>query len=278
MLSRLLLTAVFVIAMSPSLPAQYNRYSPLGRQAIIPQPQSAEIEGTFDDVMSGGFMVTDGKGQLWHVIVPRNAKIEVTGTATADYLRAGLLVELTGELEGHVAIKGKVSELKIVSPSPERPLGIFSGEADKASDASGDAGDKPAKRGKTAGKTAGKGAAAGAPAGGGPCRIVGRLGGRGGKFSIQAGHGTLQLTLDDQPTINVELTDYTLAAKGDKVSIKGMKQPARPGLAQASEVKIELAEPLSGAKKKAPAKSDLKRAPRSAKKAKDGGLPEPAAN
>ena len=31
----------------------------------------------------------------------------------------------------------------------------------------------------------------------------------------------MQLALDDQPTINVELTDYTLAAKGDKVSSKG---------------------------------------------------------
>ena len=56
MLSRLLLAAVFLMGLSPSLPAQVNnRYPQRGRQALIPHNR-AEIEGTIEDVMSGGFM------------------------------------------------------------------------------------------------------------------------------------------------------------------------------------------------------------------------------
>ena len=73
------------------------------------------------------------------------------------------------------------------------------------------------------------------------------------------------------------MADYMMANQGDKVSVKGLKVPNRPGLMQALEVKIVLAEPLVGGKKKGAAvKSETKHPAKHAKA--DAGLPEPAAD
>ena len=100
---------------------------------------------------------------------------------------------------------------------------------------------------------------------------------RGGKLKVQAGRATLPLELTEQPTVAVDSGDYTVATKGDKITIKGVMMPTRAGpMTQAKEVKIEMAEPLVGGKKKGPAaKSDAKRPAKHPKK--DEGLPEPAA-
>jgi hypothetical protein len=102
----------------------------------------------------------------------------------------------------------------------------------------------------------------------------------GGKFSVTTPRGKLPFELSDKVAIGVDFADYTVAAKGDKISAKVIKVPPRSGSAQpqaitsamATEVKIELAEPLAGVQKKRPAPK------RPAKLAKDDtGLPEPAA-
>jgi len=137
-------------------------------------------------------------------------------------------------------------------------------------------GAKPAKPAKPP-KHAAKGVAAAAPAG--SYRIVGRLMvERGGKLKVHTPHGVVSLELTEQPTVSVDSADVTMAAKGDKISVRGLVMPTRTGpMVQAKEVKIELAEPLAGGKKKGPAaKSAAKHPAKSAKK--DEGLPEPAAD
>ena len=86
----------------------------------------------------------------------------------------------------------------------------------------------------------------------------------------------MQFELTDEPSIGVDTIDYTLASKGDKVTIKGKMMAGRAGLAQADEVKIELAEPLTGMKKKnlTLVKPEPKHPAKSPKK--DEGLPAPA--
>ena len=97
---------------------------------------------------------------------------------------------------------------------------------------------------------------------------------RGGKLKVQTPQGAVSLELTEQPTVAVDSSDYTIATKGDKISIKGVMMPTRSGpVTQAKEVKIELAEPLVGGKKKGPA---AKHPAKPAKK--DEGLPEPAAD
>ena len=88
----------------------------------------------------------------------------------------------------------------------------------------------------------------------------------------------LRFTLADEPSINVDMADFSAVKQGNEVSVKGMMVPNRPGLAQALQVKVTLPEPPGGAKKKPAAKAEEKHPPRGPKKGqdKDAGLPEPA--
>ncbi len=285
MLSRLFLALALVVVFTSAVQAQQRR----GQGGAGAQMQPAEIEGVIERAMQGGLLVLDDKNrQPWRVAIPQNAKVTVTGTAGADYLQADVCVEFEADVDDRGALKEKVDKLTIVSFSPQKQPGLFPpGSEDEGSgfdDAAG-ADAKPAKHGAAkggaakgaAGKSAGKGKGGAIPAG--SYRIVGSLKtARGGKFSVNTGRGLLPLELTSEPTITVKCSNYLLASKGDKASIKGMSMPNQAGLAQATEVKIELAEPLAGVKKKgAPAKGEPKRPAKRPKKEKEEGLPEPAA-
>ncbi len=286
MLSRILLAAALVIGLSAALQAQVNRRAQQGRQLMVPQAP-ADIQGTIQSVMRGGVMLTETTtSRPWQVAIPATAKIQVTGGATADYLQKGMVVEFKAEIDDKHSIKDKVEELKVITLPPGTKPGLFppdtkigdeqGGFAAAGTDAAG-AGGKPAKR--TA-ATAGKGTARAGGIVAGTYRIVGRLIVRpGGQFSVVTPRGKLAFELSEKPAIGVDMADYTMAGQGDKVSVKGVKVPNRQGLMQmqALEVKIELAEPLVGGKKKgAAAKSETKHPAKHVKK--DDGLPEPAAD
>ncbi len=284
MLSRLFLAVALVVFLASTVQAQFGGNQRRGQGGAGAQMQPAEIEGVIERSMQGGILVLDDKNrQPWRVAIPQNAKVTVTGTAAADYLQADLAVEFEADVDDRGALKEKVDKLTIVTFSPQKQPGLFPpGSEDEGAgfdDAGADA--KPAKHGAAKGgaaKSAGKGKGGAIPAG--SYRIVGSLKtARGGKFSVNTGRGLLPLELTSEPTITVKCSNYLLASKGDKASIKGMTMPSQAGLAQATEVKIELAEPLAGVKKKgAPAKGEAKRPAKRPKKEKDEGLPEPAAD
>lgn len=289
MLARLVLAAAITISLSASLYAQNvnpnlrRLQQQQGRQQQQQQQQQlnqpTEIRGTLEGAMQGRLVVLAADSRPWQVGIPAHAKVQVTGTASAECLQAGLIVEFKAEIDDRGAVKEKVGELSIVSLSQERQIGLFPSEEGGAKAAFGeevgaDHGGKVAKPAKRTKASGGKNAIHA-----GSYRIVGKLTvGRGGKFSVLAGRNPLAFELAEQPTIAIDTADYTLASKGDKITVKGMVVPNNRGLlmAQATEVKIELAEPLTGPKKKTTAKSEAKRPAKRAKA--DEGLPEPPAD
>ena len=86
----------------------------------------------------------------------------------------------------------------------------------------------------------------------------------------------MKFELTEEPKIGVDVADFSVVAKGDKVSIEGVMMPNRPGLARANKVTIELAEPLTGGKKKHATKPAPKRPPSHPKRGE--GLPEEPKN
>jgi hypothetical protein len=237
----------------PQLPNRGQAQQPQQPQ----QPQSVDIAGKVEGVTTGGLTVAGENEQSWQVVIPRDAKVHVVGEAAADYLHAGLFVEFEAELNEHGAIQGKIAELKIVTPSADHPAGVFPSGGGGFGGQDGAAA-KGAKRGAL---TAGK------------YRVLGRLSAaRGGKYSVSA-RGTMPFELAEDAKLLVDVSDWNLAAKGDKITVKGMMMPGRQGFAQAQEVKIELSEPLTSGKKKPPQKP-TKKPPIRAKP--DAGLPAPA--
>ena len=266
MSSRIALTAILILGASASADAQ-NPYirnpsrwerEHADRQRVVVQP--AEVKGAVEGIAPGIIAVLDAHGRAWRVGV-RGAKVQVTGTADADYLRTGMTVEFKGNLDGKGALTEKVDELKIVTPSPGESPGLFpadSGAEGEAKAANG----KPARR-----STATKGLKGGAVAPG-MYRIVGRLVvEHGGKLLVLAGRNKLALELADPPKIDVAVTDLSLVARGDKISAKGFRIAPRGGTMigqlKAADVTIELSEPLAGPEKnRAAARPDTKRSPK----------------
>ena len=99
--------------------------------------------------------------------------------------------------------------------------------------------------------------------------------GRNSALSLQPGRGTLPFTLADDPTIKVNIADFTAVKQGYEVSVRAVVLPNRQVVA--GEVKVTLPEPPAGTKKKPAAKPDDKTPPESPKKAngKDAGLLQP---
>jgi hypothetical protein len=281
---------VFAAAVVMGLPAlvqaQINGRNNYGRQAAGGQP--VQIQGTIQNIVKGSIVVLDSNTQIpWRVAILPVTKVQVSGTATADSLRTGLVLEFTAEIDGTGVIREKVDELTITSLTPQKQMGLFPPDAANAGDdqgssgtAKGDASNgKAAKPDKRTARAHGKAAANAAAAG--KYRIVGRLLlGRGGALSIQPGRGVVPFALADDATIRVEMADFSAVSRGSAVSVSAMMMPNRPGLAQAMQVKVTLPEPAGGVKKRPAAKPEDKHPPQGQKKGtdkdKNPGLPEPA--
>ena len=117
----------------------------------------------------------------------------------------------------------------------------------------------------------------------GSYHVVGKLSDKGDKFFVQI-HGiphAVELPLADPVTIKVEMAELNLAATGDSVVVSGVgtrpqvvvgprNMNSAPGMVKATDVKITLAEPLTGVKKKKPSG---KLATHSKKDAEEGSSP-----
>ena len=91
MSSRVLLAVLLVLGLSTPLSAQ-NRRNQQGWQQPAMAQQPTDVEGTIEGVMPGRIVVLDKGSHTWQVAVPSAAKVQVTGGATAEYLRKGMIV------------------------------------------------------------------------------------------------------------------------------------------------------------------------------------------
>jgi hypothetical protein len=278
------LTLCLPTLLHAQLPAQqYNPYrSQTGRQQQATM-QPLEVSGTIRMVARTGIALTNNMNQTWRVAILPVTKVQVTGPATRDCLRSGLAVEFTADIDSHGAIQGKVDSLTVITLTKDKQMGLSSPDADSgfgepAADDSG----KPAKRttrtsAKTA-KTAKTAKAAPHAQAAGNYRIIGQLVvGRGGALSVKPGRTMLPFELAEQPKINLDVADLTLARPGQEISVKGYVSPRQPGTIQAAEVKIKLPEAEGSEKveKKEPPKVEAKKAAKRPNKDQGEGLPEP---
>ena len=285
---RLLLAVGLVIGLPTLLQAQVNNRSQLQRQqqqAAMQQP--VDMQGRIQNAAKGIVMVTTNNNQLWRVGLVPLTKIHVTGKATADSLRTGLIVEFVAEIDDSGAIQGKVDALTITSLTREKQLGLFppgDAKADDVVDGFGpnakkdqDSGDTGVKHGKRPARATGKATPRTQPAG--KYRIVGQLTvARGGALSVQTRRGAPLLTFElaDQAKIDIDMADFTLVGRGNEVSVKGYVVPGRSGMMQAAEIRVRLPEPQAGENPEPAVRPEAKKSAKRPKKDKDESLPEPS--
>ena len=95
-----------------------------------------------------------------------------------------------------------------------------------------------------------------------------------GKITVSAGHGpTIKAELASDVMIDVDMADLHAVQPDDRVTVDGFASPALPNVVMAKSIKVELANPLSGAKKHAShSKTPAAHAPKAKKGAADDDL------
>ena len=195
-----------------------------------------EETGTVKEVDGPRFHMITTKTDAWWIQIVPGTKLHVTGTAEVGYLRQGLTVRFAGEFDKKGALQGDIKEIEVFTPQGKNGLGIF---LDSGAD-------KPVRS-----------AAAGAI-----YDIRGKIASmKDNEFTLNAGGKKLSGKLADDATVTVNVEDIKDVHDGDSVKIKGsyldQYKPtfSAPGQATGEEVDIKLSKPLTGSKKKAPAKA-----------------------
>ena len=178
--------------------------------------------------------------------------MRVTGAAAADFLRVGMSLRFKAELDLRGTAKDPVGQLTLFTPTQESPPGAWPvqpAESRRAIDRW--------RRGE-GGATARFGA--GARAATAPGRrpqvmaytVVGQIATiRRDRLTVNTPMATVRIQLAADAKIDVDVADYSVARKGDRVTItKGQKVVGMVGLAQAEELTFQLVLPLSTAKAK----------------------------
>lgn len=217
------------------------------------KPEGAEalsVKGTID-ALEPMLRIKVSETELWVIqIKPDQTKIEVTGTAEPAYLRSGLTVRFSGEIDKKGTLQADVDELQLFTPQGKNGLGLFVDDSPTA---------KP----------------------------IGKL--APGKYEIRAkvlslkehdlvlvaGNKKIFGTLAADATVNVASDDFSYVHDGDAVTVTGWYNPAnkaaadKPGQAVADELTITMAKPLVATKKPARAAAKTAKTSKAARAPKE---------
>ncbi|HEY2759507.1 MAG TPA: hypothetical protein VGI75_02150 [Pirellulales bacterium] len=209
-----------------------TRTNPYGTNSQSNRPAQTPFQGsaTIESVGPRGLVVIDGNGNSWTVQPEKNCKIELNGSADADFLKSpaasGQLVHFTAAIDrkSSKAIS-PINELEIVSPqaviTAEKGGGIGSGLGSATA----------------AGKKGGTSAE--------PISVFGHLKEfKNNQITVESTVGMVTADLAANPTIKIALNDFHLAQSGDKVDVRGYY--TKPGETFAQEMRITLATTLGG--------------------------------
>ncbi len=195
-----------------------------------------EDDATVELVERSAIKIRDSKNDDWILQFNNDTKIRVTGEADREWVRQGVHVKFTGEVDKKGALQKDVEEIEIISAEDRSSLGLFTPAE----------GDTPGKavRGSAAGTFVIKGKLA-------------KL--RDGQMLVLAGGRPLTGHLSDECKVKLDIDDPTLAQAGDSAKVKAWyfenQRPVsafnRPGQALAEEITITLARPLAYTGKKA---------------------------
>ena len=251
-----LFVGLMVVAPEQTVQAQKRR--PNLRKPPKVELPPLEASGTIEAVARGALKIKTITGDSMVLKVMPNATIQVTGSAEVDFLKAGQFVMFTAAVDKRRSrVQDKVAKLTIFTPSETKPPGAYYdqgeggfGNAEAGFGQAGAGGELGQAPPKGAEKKTGKTVAANVE--------VFEIRGRIQKIKKERmevycpsqffKRPLLRMELAEKPEITVDVTDYSVAKEGDKVEVRGFQIAKNAG--QVNQVTIELAESLTGAKKK----------------------------
>jgi len=276
---------VTLLMVSSALAQPPNRNNP-GMQGMQ-RMQKIKVVGTFVTADQTHIQMSTNTNQPVMVLTGPDTEVSVTGTAEQEYLKSGVNVEFVAEVDKTHTVKDKITKLLVISPTADRPIGLFPPESatpvKKAGKGENAEGEKHGPPGPGPGPDPGIGGPPGPPRqrrppanadadsqggdlfNGKPAKakknvpqFPGTFTVRGtikmsknGAITVSAGRGpTVKAVLANDATIDVVMSDFHAAQRDDKVTVNGFTNQAHPNMVMAESISIELANPLTGAKKR----------------------------
>jgi len=284
-----------VVAFAIALSIASAAYAQVPRNRNYPgamqRSQSIKTVGTVVSANQNQIQLSTNTNQTIYVTLLPETEVSVTGKADQDYLKSGVCIEFVAEVDKAHTVKEKIIKLQVVSLNSGRLAGLFPPDfatPDKPTDgekanvkplaADPGIGDTPPGRGRKKDTNALGDLSGSKPAKStsGTPRLPGTFTVRGtikmckeGKITVSAGRGpTVKAELANDTTIDVDMSDVRVAQRDDRITVNGIANQSQPNVVIAKSVKIDLANPLSGAKKRS-TRSSKTPATRPAKAKKD---------
>ncbi|MGO8689629.1 MAG: hypothetical protein ACLQLG_08335 [Thermoguttaceae bacterium] len=225
---------------------------------VGPGANLISLDGNIEMMANGLLRMNSKAGQSVLITMSSATKMQYTNKAASEFLRPGLAIEFTAEVDKKHNVKEAISSVTVVSLGSDRLAGLFpegsassgpkSAEADNF--AFGGGGGKfnssePAPAPKST-KGSRKTPAVQLPA---TCVVRGTIKSlKAGKLILNIGHGALHGDVADGVQVAIDTGDLQFAHRGDAISVRGVKGA---GLMIAAQfVSVQGSEPLSGPKKK----------------------------
>ena len=103
-----------------------NRNQAMQQQQLLQRLQPVKTLGTLVAATADRLQLSNNQNQTIFVAIGPDTQVSVTGTAEQDYLKSGVTVEFLAEVAKGGTVKEKIDHLVIVSPTDDRPVGLFS--------------------------------------------------------------------------------------------------------------------------------------------------------
>jgi hypothetical protein len=207
----------------------YGKPKPNQQQQQQQAHQDFQGKGEFDTLVgSAGFVAELDGTRVPLAFEPKGKpKIEVTGTAMPDSLAPGMCVKFKGDFDKKGEGKGEVKELEIFTPNEKEPLAATpaAGAVDVSTSKKGPASTFPTTY-----------------------DIAGRITGtKNGAIIVSCPGLTVHAVVAQDATIKVNVADLRFASSGDKVEVHGWTGNMKGRqVAYATEVKVQMVNPLPG--------------------------------
>jgi hypothetical protein len=214
---------------SESAWAQVNPYNRQTTQQPAAVKQELHGKGEYE-AASNGIMKAVLDGKPWYLKFDKGATVKVMGTATADFLSPGIFVRFKAELDRRGKASAPITELDIFTPDAKNPVGAVT---------EGGAFAEAPKKGPAATPTA--------------YTVAGRISSmHKGNMTVACGNMTVKADVAPEATIKIDVADPSWAAAGDKIEVKGYFM--REGFGMVTDMAVDIANPLTGPRKKTLAK------------------------
>jgi hypothetical protein len=232
------------------------------RFRLPPQQQAQQIvldrvqvSGKIAEIGPGWVRVTSEDQQTWMIgIDPMRSEIQLTGEAEPGVLSSGVFVRFEAEVDKRGTARGVLKELTVFTPRGEIGEGIAE-EGPPPEETPAEERERPRKVPST------------------QALVAGRVKSfKNGLLLVDTPNKLVRAKVARDATVTLELADYALAQVGDAVEASVWR--AQPGGGLAEKISIELAEKVTGPKKRGAGKKGSKADAKD--KAREGEEPDEA--